>query len=171
MHSSLPAFAELKQRLEDLPPELYDRIFDLTFAAKSGPHLISQHYKPPVQLQVSRATRQRFAEAYYQEGTVFIMPVSGPRIGELDGATHVCINWLQSLARYHPLRTQHLEYKILFPRSVNLATAGSLYRPDHDVRPVELNLYNGSHLIGDARVEYKNKKEEGFEIVFEPRAW
>ncbi|KAK4494304.1 hypothetical protein PRZ48_014602 [Zasmidium cellare] len=63
--------ATLRQRLEALPQELYDEIYDLTFTPDGGTRNISDTYRPPAQLQVSRATRLQFSKAYFGDGAVF----------------------------------------------------------------------------------------------------
>lgn len=63
---------ELRELLQRVPQELYDNIFELVFTADHEVvRNITRDYKPPVQLQVSRATRELFAESYYGHGSSF----------------------------------------------------------------------------------------------------
>lgn len=85
----------LQTSLEALPPELYNMIFDFTFTPsfmdRTEPYkidakrftldftptlndrIIDASYKPPQLLQISRATRKKYAKAYYGNGSVFFI--------------------------------------------------------------------------------------------------
>lgn len=65
---------DLAQRVQNLPAELYDMVLEYTFTADEERIEITLAYKPPAQLQVSRATRELFAQDYYTT-TRFVVPV------------------------------------------------------------------------------------------------
>ena len=70
MDSSTSIATERFQKLLDgLPPELHGMICDCTFSAGPTTHHITKDYKPPNALQVSRATRNRFAKSHYELAT------------------------------------------------------------------------------------------------------
>lgn len=77
--------ASLAQLIPTLPQELFDTIYGLVFASDKNRVEVTAAYKPPVQLQVDRASRQLFASIYYG-GTTFILE---PSIGH---------KWIASLA-------------------------------------------------------------------------
>jgi hypothetical protein len=52
-------------RVQALAQELFSMIYDYTFTSDGKKVTITKHYKPPAQLQVSRATRERFAAEFY----------------------------------------------------------------------------------------------------------
>jgi hypothetical protein len=61
---------QLRTRLERLPQELYDQIYNLTFAfdwdkEDSPDRLIDENYRLPWQLQIDRNRRKEFMEHYY----------------------------------------------------------------------------------------------------------
>lgn len=76
LHLTAP---ELRTRLETLPQELYDEIFDLTFAPDSGQILVTQGYKFPVQLHVSSQTRKDFIKRYYGEARFLALECTDTR--------------------------------------------------------------------------------------------
>lgn len=64
---------ELNKRINALPQELIDMISDEVFTADSDQvYEIATDYKPPSTLQVSRSTRQKFAQSYYGNGSSFL---------------------------------------------------------------------------------------------------
>ena len=60
--------------LQKLPQELYDKIYEQVFTADSKERVIDKGYKPPAQLQVDRASREKFADSYYGAGATFSFP-------------------------------------------------------------------------------------------------
>lgn len=60
----------LNERIQALPAEIYNEIYDLTSTPSSVTH-ITREYKPPASLQVSRATRRKFSELYYDKDRTF----------------------------------------------------------------------------------------------------
>ena len=58
--------AESQKRLDDLPLELQIMICDFTFSAGPTLHQVDAHYQPPSALQVSRASREKFAKSHFQ---------------------------------------------------------------------------------------------------------
>lgn len=57
LHDSITKMPTFNERVQALPPELYQEIYDLTF--KTAPNVVSinKDYRPPALLQVKRATR------------------------------------------------------------------------------------------------------------------
>jgi hypothetical protein len=55
----------LKTRLENLPQELYDEIFDYTFTPDGSAITVGTKYKPPSTLHVNQKTREKVAIRYY----------------------------------------------------------------------------------------------------------
>lgn len=84
------AIPDLRSRLEDLPPELYDYIFSLTFNTHPSLRQIDSSYRPPHILQVDRTTRALAAKSYYGQGATFYC----------TNHEH-CIRWLATLAPDH----------------------------------------------------------------------
>lgn len=67
------ATVNLPSLVQSLPRELYDEIFELVFTAPSFARaVVDRDYKPPAQMQVSRATRRHYARSYY-ETTTFVL--------------------------------------------------------------------------------------------------
>lgn len=70
-HTMVPR-KTLAEHVQDLPADLYYIIFDYTLTLDG--HMGIQHYamitkkwKPPVQLQINRATRAKVAEKFYRD--------------------------------------------------------------------------------------------------------
>lgn len=59
---------ELARRVQDLPAELFVKIYDYTFTAESGPLRINSDWKPSHLLHVSQKSRATFARSYYGSG-------------------------------------------------------------------------------------------------------
>jgi hypothetical protein len=65
--STRPSFEE---QVQSLPPELYNRVLELTFTAASDhPVLVTKAYKPPSILSVSRESRNKLVAEYYSDNT------------------------------------------------------------------------------------------------------
>lgn len=100
--------ASFNQRINSLPQELYDMIFDYTFAADvSKPVIIKKSrfqksYNPPACLQVSRATRDTFAWTYYTN-SVF----------QSRSKEDLC-DWIKSLQTSHQRMIMSLRYDLEF---------------------------------------------------------
>lgn len=103
LHQSLPYIMtaeDLRVRLETLPQELYDEIYDITFTAEHGMRPIGT--KPGLALhrahlkflQIDPASRTSYAKSYYGKGASFRM---------LNG---VLIDWLKSLPSAHRVLLQ-----------------------------------------------------------------
>ena len=78
----------LAELVQNLPPELYNEVYKLTFTATAVVVQIDRAYKPPSCLQVSRVTRDRFARPYY-----------GPSIFYIHKT--LLAQWTKSLPRRH----------------------------------------------------------------------
>lgn len=87
--ASMPDFT---QRIHNLPPEIFNQIFELVFTPEPGPITIDRTYRPPVQMRVSRALRTQYAADYYSPDRTF----TACRLsnGEI-------FRWLQSLPVAH----------------------------------------------------------------------
>lgn len=59
----------LRAHIQNLPQELFDDIYELVFTPTSTIVDINRDYRPPVQLQVSKASRESFADRYYGNTT------------------------------------------------------------------------------------------------------
>jgi hypothetical protein len=81
---------QFKAKLESLPPELYDYIFDLSFAPSIDVCIIDQKYRPPNTLSVDRATRTIMAVRFYGDNSIFHC-----------GNHEDCSKWLISLPPEH----------------------------------------------------------------------
>lgn len=74
-------YAEIRAQIENLPQELYDEIYNLTFTSTHGTvsvvpkSLAFPKFTPPMPrnlLQVPHSTRETFAKAYYGNNTFVI---------------------------------------------------------------------------------------------------
>ena len=85
---------DLARRVQDLPGELYNIIYEYTFTVGPGERKISKTYQPPSLLTVDRASRKLFAKSYYgSSGSSFVH--------NRNGTKEVLIRWLRSLPRRH----------------------------------------------------------------------
>lgn len=96
MTSSNPT--SLRQRLENLPQELYDKIFALTFTAQACTREVTFSYLPPTLLQVNRTSRQHFTKAYYGNDATF-------RFADWD----LLVKWLLSLTEQSEALVDRIE--------------------------------------------------------------
>lgn len=85
---------ELRSGLSNLPQELYDEIYSFVFAPPptNTRDLNMKTYKPPIQLQVNRATRKIFSKEYYGASATWIFP-AGPRVADLPCHCPLCKWW------------------------------------------------------------------------------
>ena len=92
-----------QERVQALPAELYNEIYDLTFTNTSKVQRIDQNTKPPSALQINRALREKFAQSYYGNNTIFYISI-----------THVS-KWLFSLqpTHVHKLTTLRIQNREL----------------------------------------------------------
>lgn len=63
---------DLATRVQGLPLELYNEIYELAFTPSSGTVIITSDYKPPRPLQVNKELRKKFATAYYGANRDFV---------------------------------------------------------------------------------------------------
>lgn len=90
------------EHVQSLPKELYDWIYELVFTAGSTgwPIRVRNSYRPPAMLQVSRASRQKFATSYYGSSNGFkFRDEMGMR------------KWLKSLEYEEKVLLQEIIYK------------------------------------------------------------
>ena len=86
---------ELSERIQSRPQELQDEIFNLTVAIEPAEAVISKSLKPPWQLSIDRASRQKVAQQYYSATTFAVEDFINPRVLQ---------SWLSSL----PIDHRHL---------------------------------------------------------------
>lgn len=93
----------LRSRIQSLPPELYQQVYDLTFStgaiessALAGKY-ISNLYKPPLMLRMNRHLRENFSKQFYGNGSVFYFKT-----------LYVAVGWLASLPKHHIEMIQHI---------------------------------------------------------------
>lgn len=103
---------DLAARVQSLPQELYDHIYSEVFTAPFDLAKIEikvdDSYKPPAQLQVSRASREQFAQSYYGN-TLFVFNSDDDYGGDLTDADFIpiydtygtLVPWLKSLSKFH----------------------------------------------------------------------
>ena len=82
---------ELTRRVHDLPRELFDLIYNLTFSNDTEVQTVGEDYKPPSPLFVDTDSREQFARSYY-DGTFYIAH---------ENHGDVAANWLKSLPKSH----------------------------------------------------------------------
>ncbi|EME80099.1 uncharacterized protein MYCFIDRAFT_77881 [Pseudocercospora fijiensis CIRAD86] len=93
--------AELHDLLHTLPQELFDKIYDMTFAVNPAATIaVDESYKPPVQLQISRATREDFAKRYYGSQAGF---------RSKDMRDRKVFQWLSNLPANHQRRISRID--------------------------------------------------------------
>lgn len=126
--------ARVRARLDKLPQELYDKIYDFTFSAEPGNRyldcFVDPSYRPSKDgmrplfqkpdsihlLHVDRASRKQFARSYYGgSGAVFISPWISKSV--ISGPPHdTCHIWLSSLPKDH--RAMIRDVRIVLPDRV-----------------------------------------------------
>ena len=85
--------------IQALPAELYDEIYNLTFAASATEtRTIDEHYDFPACLHVSHSTREQFAESYYGEGAIFFVHEK------------IAKTWLKCLPPAHARHVREIRY-------------------------------------------------------------
>lgn len=98
---------DLAGHIQNLPPELYNIIYDFTFSVSAGEQqvTIDKAYRSPARLQVDSTSRRAFAEPYYKTSTFHVQDTS------LVKVRNICRHWLASLRKEHHslLRHIHLE--------------------------------------------------------------
>jgi hypothetical protein len=77
------------ERVQALPPELFNTIYEDVFAAPTGVIKIQKDYKPPLKLAMGRDIRELFAKAYYSNNSF-----------EFD-CIHWFATWFVSLSKSH----------------------------------------------------------------------
>lgn len=94
------AFAE---RVQDLPQELYDKIYDLVFAVKIAPREIrvDKSYTPPAFLQLSRDLREEYANVYYGWNDFLFQIDTSESLLRCNRSYLHYENWLASLPKTH----------------------------------------------------------------------
>lgn len=84
---------ELTRRIHNLPAELFNDIRDVVLTPDTEAIHITQVYKPPFEMMVSRATREQFAAKYYGNTTFCLT----------DGKECMFVEFLASIPLHHRL--------------------------------------------------------------------
>lgn len=85
----------LAERLQVLPSELFNKIYNAAFAIDATTCNVTSDYKPPTLLQVDKASREAYAETYYSN------------IRFDFTSCELCCKWLASLSlNHHKLLTK-----------------------------------------------------------------
>lgn len=142
--------AQLRTRLENLPQELYDEIYDLTFAAEPGIRYLDRFVPEGLKkdkirplfrgpdsvhlLHVDRASRAKFAKSYYGgSGAVFMATSHSDRHGRNRDGTRSCITWLLEVPESHREMIQDIRLAILgFARPPAADVERTRYFPGND---------------------------------------
>ena len=104
---------QLAQRLQRLPQELYDKVYDFTFTPVDTTQIrINRGYAPPSTLQVDRKSREEFAKTYYSTAS-------------FHGRDLFLINgWVHSLSEEHQDLLRSITYEEEVKRT-NTSIGGS----------------------------------------------
>ena len=100
-----PAIAanDISERVQDLPQELYDIIYQYTFTAEFGEVEINADYKTPKLLAVDRASRHLYAKSHYR-GRTFC-------IAHLSNDHRDLFRWLKSLPSDHQAMIREIRFE------------------------------------------------------------
>lgn len=105
----------LIEHMHNLPPELHNEIYKLTFSADfPEPCQIDNNYKPPSVLQVNRKWRRQLAEPFY-DNTIFTV---SDDIEDLLNLLH----WLSRLPKEQLWRVTMPEFRVLSRKTVHVKT-------------------------------------------------
>ncbi|KAK4494924.1 hypothetical protein PRZ48_014280 [Zasmidium cellare] len=85
---------ELEHRIQNLPQELQDGIFEYYLIIPAETVVINKTYKPPAHLQINRAMREKLAKEYYGHITFTLE-------GDRSTVETTCSKWLSSLPSQH----------------------------------------------------------------------
>lgn len=96
----------LAQRVQDLPPELYNMILHEVFSTATTTHYIDTHWRPSKLLSISKATWKMYAESYYGSGeSSFVFQIyPGPGFDRIRRL----VSWLQLIPASHRSMLQGL---------------------------------------------------------------
>ncbi|KAK4617480.1 hypothetical protein CLAFUW4_11799 [Fulvia fulva] len=111
----------LRKRIQALPQELQDIVFDFCIFSRSTNDItyITNLTKPPLGLQINRKTRSKFARQYYGNGSIFEFSATS------TGCILLCGKWLASLQSDHAqlLQVVKVQYEyaaiVDYHRSIN----------------------------------------------------
>lgn len=168
VYRSVPSVEQLRQHLGGLPQELYDAIFDTVFTAKPGRRTINNQYKPPAELQVSRATRKQFAKSYYSDSAYFKMS-SAYNLCHLGCEFSRCSKWLESLMEL-PVLPDCFIRKVVFTNVGDWLCSEDLRSEEVEAGIQEmLNSLNDIGLSPKCRLDYTDIHFGNTYIVVESR--
>lgn len=104
----------LAERVQALPAELFNRIFEYTLAVDTGPDYIvhvDENYRPPVQLRIN-APSSELAKDYYSSNT-FEFESDTYRLYKDDNSEKwLCLKWLKSIPMLHRVRIKSIRYPL-----------------------------------------------------------
>ncbi|CZT16246.1 uncharacterized protein RCC_02088 [Ramularia collo-cygni] len=131
------AVEELDKRVQSLPQELQDDIKETLIMSglPDGLIVLDRTYKPPLGLQIDRASRERFAMEYYKSGAyhdavTMAKPAPIPCLvwglaEPMKEACDVVIRWLGTLEKSHIELLQTLQIDVTqAPRTTMLCNDG-----------------------------------------------
>ena len=97
------AGSDLSKRIQNLPQELYDMIYEHTFTADTEKVEINADYKPPKLLAVDRASRHFYAKSHYG-GRMFFVAFGVNDLRDL-------LRWLKSLSGDHQAMIREIRFE------------------------------------------------------------
>lgn len=92
----------LAELVQDLPVEIFDMVYGLTFTTNSSLVEIDGAYKPPSCLQVNQETRARVARPYYSTSNFRIDLILLPK-------------WINRLSPDHSTMLNHVRVSGIYP--------------------------------------------------------
>lgn len=128
---------DLIQRVQDLPPELFNHIRDSTFTVEVNKSIqIDTFFTPPGYLQVNRHARRVLALAYYRDNVFQFAN------GFTERNSTILVKWLTSLPFEHLIHVETVNFFMVL--------SGVMPSPWHPQRPQSLaileKLLNDAHL-------------------------
>ncbi|KAF7195045.1 hypothetical protein HII31_03719 [Pseudocercospora fuligena] len=139
--------AELHDLIHSLPQELFDKIYDLTFAVHPATVVtIDRSYKFPIELQISRGTRRNFARRYYSTKAGF-------RVESNRENRSVLFDWLSNLPTRHQKRIRRID------------VSGRLSPKDYEPRRLKRSLKSLHECVIDWDVCLKSQSVLRVEFV------
>ncbi|KAK3712794.1 hypothetical protein LTR37_008885 [Vermiconidia calcicola] len=92
IHTIQASMEDLANRVQGLPPELYNHIYYEVFTPTTPTIRIDEFYNPPLAMQVDHHSRSLFTERYYSEHAIIVADT-------IDWG--LVLEWLKSLSSPH----------------------------------------------------------------------
>lgn len=89
---------KLISRVHELPPELFDMIYDNVFTVEASRNLMTETHKPPKFLSIDHRSREKYAESYYG-GHTFEFILDKTEVSQWHESR--LIKWLAALPQHH----------------------------------------------------------------------